>query len=168
MKNCLEHVSTLLLLTVLLSSAAQASVVEGAFLGVFSGNDSEASISADLGLTVEFLARVETPATSNGDLTISDLDFNDDSEPVSGQWDYDGPEIANLFVVKAGSMYAVYRFTDALTDNMPNIGLWDTEDLGDKGMSHVSAYHHAVPLPAPMLLFASGLLALMRRRQLQR
>ncbi len=148
-----------------LSFSSKALIVQGDLLGVFSGNDSEASIFTELGLMVTELAKVETPATSNGGLTVNMLITNGDSEPISGDWTYTGAGLVDLFIVKAGNDYAVYQYTDSNTMNMRNMGIWDTSALGNKGMSHVTAYTSAVPIPAALWLFASGLLGLLGFRQ---
>ena len=148
----------------------------GSLQGVFSGNDSEAQILADLGLNVTQLARVEAdtdlmgnpPTGSAEGLTISNISFNDDMppEPIAGWWDYAGSMgTVDLLVVKAGNQFAAYLYTDALTMNMPNLGLWDTSDLSNKGVSHISAYN--IPEPATLALLSSGLIGLVaqgRRR----
>jgi hypothetical protein len=147
------------------ASAASANVVTGNLLGVFPGNDSEATLLADLGLVVNELAKVDVPDTSTDGLTISNIVLNGDSEPVSGQWDYLGVSVVDIFVVKAGNQYAAYEYNDFITSNMPNTGLWDTTDLGDDiGLSNVTAYE-LVPEPGASLLVALGLIGIAARRR---
>ena len=148
---------------------ATANVVSGDFVNVFAGNDSEAALESLFpALSFTQLAKVETPATSNGGLDL--LVFTGPAnEPTSGQWGYTGPEVVDYFVVKAGNNYALYRYTDANTTSMRNIGLWDTTELENKGMSHVTAYS-AVPIPAAVWLLGSGLIGLVgisRRHRLK-
>ena len=150
----------------ILALPVQASVVEGQLLGIFAGNDSVASLFADLGLVATELAKVDVPDTSNAGLEITNLIYNDEGEPLSGEWSYSGPEIANIIVLKADGHYAVYAYTDAITNNMPNIGLFDVSDITDVAgqgyaLSHITAYHtEVVPIPAAVWLFASGLIGL--------
>ena len=138
--------------------SARANTVTGALQGVFNGNSSVASILSDLGLEVVELARVETPATQNNGLTLSMVTF-DERDPKSGQWDFAGPMVVDLLVVKAGNDYAAYLYNDAISGGMPNTGLWDTSDLGNKGMSHVTTYS-LVPEPSTVFLMALGLAVL--------
>lgn len=149
----------------ILLSPAHAALVQGDYLGTFSGNDSEAALMADLGFNVTLLAKVDTPATSDDGLAISDLVLDDDDEPVAGEWSYSGQGLVDYLVIKAGPAYAVYQYTDANTDNMRNMGLWDTSGVGNKGLSHITAYQAVIPVPAAGWLFLSGLagLGLMRR-----
>ena len=138
--------------------SATANTVIGELQGVFNGNDSVAAIFRDLGLEVVELAKVETPATQNDDLTLSMITF-DEGEPRSGQWDFAGLGVVDLLAVKAGNAYAAYLYDDAISGGMPNMGLWDTSDLGNKGMSHVTAYS-IVPEPSTVSVLAVGLTAL--------
>jgi len=106
---------------------------------------------------------VETPATTSGGLTLTNTVFNADMppEPISGQWNFSGPGLVDIIVVKAGNDYAAFLFSDANTANMRNIGLWDTAQLGGIGMSHITAYQiSAVPLPAALPLLGSAFAAL--------
>ncbi|MGB5323797.1 MAG: VPLPA-CTERM sorting domain-containing protein [Pseudomonadales bacterium] len=145
------------------SNFTSAAVVLGNLVGVASGNDSEAAILADFGLVVDELAKVDLPATSNDGLSIGSLVLNDDDEPISGDWAYAGPETVAYIVVKAGNQYALYDFTSAA---MTNVGLWDTSDLGDKGLSHLTAYSsNVIPVPAAAWLFGSGLIGLAAARR---
>ena len=154
-----------------LALPVNAAVVPGHLLGVFSGNDTVAALFDNLGLDATFLARVNTPSSinasslSNDGLMIDNFSLNSDNEALSGQWSYSGPAIANIIVLKANGFHAVYLFNDTITSGMPNIGLWDTSQLDNKGLSHITAYS-VVPLPAAVWLFASGLLGVgfMRRK----
>lgn len=152
---------------VVLSLPAHSAVVPGQLLGIFSGNDSVAGLFNNLGLEATRLARIDLPSAmasstlSDDGLTISNFALNGSDEVLLGQWSYSGPEIANIIVLKAGRQYAVYLFSDAITTNMPNIGLFDTSDLHGKGLSHITAYSvSVVPVPAAVWLFASGLIGL--------
>ncbi len=138
------------------TQVASAALVQGDYLGTFDGNASEASMMADLGLNVSQLAKVDWPDTADDGLSVSDLVFNDDNEAVSGGWSYSGPGVVDYIVVKAGNMFAVYHYTDANTGGMPNMGIWDTGDLDNKGVSHISAYM-VVPIPAAGWLLVSAL-----------
>lgn len=158
-------------LCLVLPAAAHAATVQGAYLGTFSGNDSEAQLFADTGYQVTELAKIDTPETvassslSNDGLTISNLVLNGDNEAISGDWTYDGPDIADIIVIKAGDMYAAYLYADGNDGGMPNMGIWDTGDVDNKGLSHITAYR-IVPIPAAAWLFVTALLGLvgLRRR----
>ena len=136
---------------------AWANRVEGKLLGVFSANDSEAQLLTDPGFAVIELARVDFPPPSSDGLSISNLTLNGDTEPISGDWDYTGTGTIDIFVVKAGPEYAAYEYNDLITSSMPNLGLWDTSDLGDKGLSHGTGYAR-VPEPAALWLLGLGLI----------
>ena len=155
----------LLITTLFWFSSASAALEQGDYLGTFSGNDSEAAMLADLDLDVNLLARVNWPDTSNAGLEIFNLTFNDDNEAIDGEWSYSGPAIVGYIVIKAGNQYAVYDYTGVA---MQNMGIWDTSELGNKGVSHITAYQaKVVPIPAALWLMVSGLagLGLMQRRK---
>ncbi len=138
-----------------LTSEAAASAAFGELLGVFDGNDSEDSILLDLGVEVIRLDRVEPPdATSNG-LSIRVLTTKDGDEPIFGEWDCVGLPAVDLIVVKAGNRYGVYRYDDAIGDATSHSGLWDTSQLGNKELSHLTAYR-VVPEPATAVLLGLG------------
>lgn len=149
---------------VLIAAPATANRVEGNLVGVASGNDSVSALFSDFGLTVVELAKVDDPATSNDGLVLSNFTLNDDDERISGWWDYTGVGTVDYLVVKAGPNYALYEYNDVITGNMPNMGLWDTGDLDDKGMSHVTAYQ-VVPEPTSAGLLILGAIGLMTRRR---
>jgi hypothetical protein len=137
------------------TSEAAASAVFGELLGVFEGNDSEASILLDLGVEAVRLDRVEAPATRSGGLSISTLTTKDGDEPICGEWDYVGLPEVDLIVVKAGSLYAAYRHDGSITDATSSSGLWDTSQLDNKALSHLTAYR-VVPEPATAVLLGMG------------
>ena len=145
------------------SGNTNAAVVEGDLLGVFDGVSSPSQILADLGLDVIALDKVEAPDTSDGNLILSDIVFDDEGEPLSGRWDYLGDGLVDLLVVKADGHYAAYRYTDDNTDNMRNMGLWDVADIAVEankvhGMSYVAAYQvHHLPEPSSVILLVIGL-----------
>ncbi len=138
-----------------LTSEAAASPALGDFLGDFEGNNSESSILLDLGLETIRLERVETPGTSSGGLSIVVLTTKDGDEPISGEWNYVGLPTVGLIVVKAGNRYAAYRYDNTITGATPRSGLWNTSLLGDKELSHLTAYQ-VVPEPATAVLLGMG------------
>jgi hypothetical protein len=137
------------------TSEAAASVVFGELLGVFEGNDSEDSILLDLGVEAVRLDRVELPATRSGGLSISTLTSKDGDEPICGEWDYVGLPEVDLIVVKAGNRYAAYRHDGSIPDATSSSGLWDTSQLDNKELSHLTAYR-VVPEPATAVLLGMG------------
>jgi hypothetical protein len=124
-------------------------------LGVFEGNDSEASLLLDLGVEAIRLDRVEALATRSGGLSISTLTTKDGDEPICGEWDYVGLPEVDLIVVKAGSLYAAYRHDGNITDATSSSGLWDTSQLDNKALSRLTAYR-VVPEPATAVLLGMG------------
>ncbi len=144
-----------LLFTMLLFPTQQAfaNVVAGDFLGVFGGNDSESALNGLFpGLTFTQVAKVEPVPGSTDGLTVT-------GGPASGDWSYSGSELIDYLIVKASDEFAVYKYTDANTANMRNIGIWSTLALGSKDVSHISAYS-VVPIPAAVWLFGCGLVGL--------
>ena len=137
------------------TSEVAACAVFGELLGVFEGNDSEDSILLDLGVETILLDRVEPPATRSGGLRISTLTTKDGDEPICGEWDYVGLPEVDLIVVKAGSRYAAYRHDGSITDATSSSGLWDTTQLDNKELSHLTAYR-VVPEPATVVLIGMG------------
>ena len=168
MRKFTAHLSAAFILcTIFAAGSANAALVQGSYLGTFSGNDNVSSVFANTGYNVFSLGRVNTPALEEDGLSIENTMFNDDNEGIAGSWSYAGPQTADLIVIKAGNQYSVFLFDAANNGGMPNMGLWDTSTLDDKGLSHITAYSiTAVPLPAGIWLLASGLIGLagMRRR----
>jgi len=147
------------------SGNTNASVIEGDLLGVVDGVDSPSQILADLNLTATLLDKVEDPDTSDGNLTLSDIIFDDEGETLSGRWDYFGNELVDLIVVKADGHYAAYLYTDNYTDNMRNMGLWSVADITARagmelGMSHVAAYQVHMPEPSSAIFLMAGLVGI--------
>jgi hypothetical protein len=138
-------------------------------MATFGPNDSAEALFEDLGLAVMELARVEEPDTSNGGLSwiATESETEDDkTEYYAGEWTYSGPEMVDVLVVKAGNQYAAYLYED-YAEGMFNMGLWNTDDLDDKGMSHLTAYKFT-PEPTGFTLALVGgglLLAVSRRRR---
>jgi hypothetical protein len=138
-----------------LTSGAAAGAAFGELLGVFEGNDSESSILLDLGLETIRLDRVEPPGTRSGDLSIVVLTTKHGDEPIAGEWDYGGLPAVDLVVVKAGNRYAAYRYDDTVADATSASGFWDTRQLDNKELSHLTAYR-VVPEPATAVLLGMG------------
>jgi hypothetical protein len=141
------------------TSEAAAGAVFGELLGVFEGNDSEDSILLDLGVEAIRLGRVEPPGTTSDGLRIRVLTTKDGDEPISGEWDCVGLPAVDLIVVKAGNSYGVYRYDDAIGDATSSSGLWDTSQLDNKALSHLTAYR-VVPEPATAVLLGMGIVLL--------
>ena len=141
------------------TSEAAARAVFGELLGVFEGNDSEDSILLDLGVETIRLDRVEPPVAHSGGLSISILTTKDGDEPICGEWDYVGLPEVDLIVVKAGSLYAAYRHDGSITDATSSSGSWDTSQLDNKELSHLTAYR-VVPEPATAVLLGMGIASL--------
>ena len=137
------------------ASEAAASAAFGELLGLFEGNDSEDSILLDLGVETVRLGRVEPPDTTSDGLSITILTTKDGDEPISGEWDYVGLPAVDLIVVKAGNRYAAYRHDDTITGATSSSGLWDTSQLDNKELSHLTAYR-VVPEPATAVLLGMG------------
>jgi hypothetical protein len=172
----------LLLLT--LSPFGGANAVTVNFLGIISGNDDEASVRTASGnLTTEFLAKIDCgndPCSNlvreDGELdadlfTLTVGTFKDGDEAIAGTWSFDGFTDGGLtwfvqyFTVKAGPNYALYELVDPISSGS---GIaWDTSELGNKGLSHISWFGFAsrtppteVAEPGMLALLGAGLLAL--------
>ena len=52
-------------------------------------------------------------------------------------------------------MYGVYRYDDVIGDATSSYGLWDTSQLDNKELSHLTAYR-VVPEPATAVLLGMG------------
>ncbi len=142
-----------------LASEAAGAASRGEFLGVFEGNDSEDSILLDLGLEVVRLDRVESARDRSDGLDLFPLVCKDGDEPIAGTWSYAGPSAVDLIVVKAGNAYAVHRYERALREAVADSGHWDTRRLGDRELSHLTAYR-VVPEPATGALLGLGIASL--------
>jgi len=142
-----------------IANAAAGGPLGGELLGVFEGNDSERSIRLSLGLEAVQLDRVEPPDGRAGALGISILATKDGEEAIAGTWRYAGPSEVDLIAVKAGNAYAVYRYEGAIRAAACGSGHWDTRELGDRELSHLSAYR-LVPEPASAALLGLGIASL--------
>lgn len=158
------HIKSLIGVVVVLFMSVSASAASygglgnyGTFLGTFSGNDSEKALFADLGLEADLIEKIDTPATSEDFFSIFNFTLNDDDEIIAGEWAYTGPGIITHIVIKSGPNYSVFEYMDGL-----NMGLFDTSTLDNKGLSHITAYAAAapIPLPAAAWLFLSAFVGL--------
>ncbi len=142
-----------------LTSGAASGALHGDLLGVSEGNDSEDSIRLDLGLEVVRLDRVEPADRRSSGLELSTLVRKDGDEPIAGAWRYAGPTAVDLIAVKAGNAYAVYRYERAPRDAVAGFGSWDTSRLGNRELSHLTAYR-VVPEPSTAVLLGLGIASL--------
>jgi len=173
----LRYTSWILLALVLLvgplaGTHLNAALLYGSYLGTFSGDDSAASLLDDLGLHVELLSQVASSTTNNGVLSYVPTEVvytNDSVNYYAGDWFYAGPAPVDYLAVKAGPNYAVYDYTGGYDPDWPNAGLWDTADLDDAAMVHLTVYTvpRAIPEPTGLVLAltAAGFATLFRRRR---
>lgn len=155
---------------VLPAGLASADLVFGDFIAGFAGDLGGTAGPFDLSGSPQYgdvvlLAHIQTPGTTDNGLTITDLSFNNLNEPIGGEWSYTGPGVVDYLVISHSDRdHAIYRYTDANTNNMRNMGIWDTYTSGFMGMEHITAYQ-LVPEPGSLALLGLGGLALTRRRR---
>jgi hypothetical protein len=103
--------------------------------------------------------------------TVTATTFNDDSEGIAGTWSFDPTKISiedqpvlypTKVLVKADGGWFFYEVTLGTTE-----GEWSTAPIATlmpnempPGLSHISFYDTAVPIPAAAYLFGSALIGL--------
>ena len=160
-------------------------------LSITDVNDSDAAVFSGLvGMTTDELARVDwdivlgdTQASAGLSVTTT----TGSTTPTAGSWDYSGAGTVDYLAMRFNGWTAIFEVTDG-----DATGLWDTAAFGDAymnavetcsgsgrgqscnttyeayDMSHITAYSvSAVPVPAAVWLFGSGLIGLvgMARRK---
>lgn len=165
-----------------LVSSAHAAIAGFEYVGTFSGNDSLAAINDIVDPDVDlFLGKLDcnndacsstagTDGAVDADVfTIINISL-DDGEAKSGEFTFAAGSGATLeyMAVKAGPQFALYRL---LTPATSGTFAWNTMDLRNRGLSHLSWYGSVdtdpIPLPAAGLLFLGGLAALRGSRRLR-
>jgi len=133
------------------------------FLGYFDGNDDVASVNAALGINASQLGKVDSPPGYAGNFVINVSDW-DGSDPLAGTWSWSGITPLNLLTLKAGDGWAAYCILSScgetefskrsfLSSSFSQSRAWDTFDLGEKGLSHASAWSvQCVDVPEPSTL----------------
>ncbi len=131
-------------------------------------------VGFQIGSTVfDFVAKENTPGGLEGaDIGLS---VTPGGGAPSGNWSFDSTKFAPdefLIVLKAANSpgFAAWLFTGG--DAASNAGTWMVAWINASGkspdLSHLSIYAPAVPIPAAVWLFGSGLLGLIgiaRRRR---
>ena len=162
------------------SNTCFASFIDGESLGVFDahikdGGKAEQTfadlLEVDVSL-VSFLGKIEIYCAYP--TTITEGEFGVDIQEVhgndakSGTWTYSGLESANYIVLKAGRKKNGGGLEVIYFDE-PGMGLWDTSNLNNKGLSYIAAFEvlsnpnvNPVPLPAAFWMMGAGLLGLFR------
>ncbi|WP_119458233.1 PEP-CTERM sorting domain-containing protein [Rhodospirillaceae bacterium SYSU D60014] len=166
---------------------AEANAVTINHLGNFGDNDDLASVNIALsGLgkpATNYLGKQDcdndlcssTTPDDGGDLNsdLFSIDvtlLKEDEEAIGGTWTFDGFTDGDLtwfvqyFTVKAGSGFALYEIIEPISSGTI---AWDTSDLDNKGLSHISWFGFSedeptteVSEPGILALLGAGLLAI--------
>lgn len=153
MKNAFATIIGTSVLTAGIVSMSAMGASAASLIGVFDGNDDKSPVTYN-GVTYDFFGKFDVDgAQYEGELFTIDLGDLDDGEAKAGT--ASAGTGSGVFAVKAGRQYALY-----FTEDLSSIS-WDTSDLGNKGLSHLSIWQGPTgpqkEVPEPLTLLGSGL-----------
>jgi hypothetical protein len=142
MKNLFATaIGTSLLTAGILSMSALGA--SAAWIGTYPGNNSNDPVTYE-GVTYDFFGKYDVDEEQfEGQKFTIDFTLLDDGEYKAGTASVGTG--SGLFAVKAGNQYALY-----FAEDLSNIS-WDTSELGNKGLSHLSVYKAEVPEPLTLM-----------------
>lgn len=130
----------------------------------------------EAGFSVFEIEKVDSPSTSNGDMTVS---YDGGAPSTSGSWSWSGSDAIEFVIYKGSNEFVAHYYNPGIMGNM-----WDTGALGilnnngkAQAISHISLLGvdgrrippppSTVPLPASglMLIAAFGALVVGRRKR---
>ena len=132
--------------------------------GPIKGNDSESLVNFLALFGYDdwvYLQKENTPGDLETNIDVG-LNVTPDGGASSGSWSVD-PGALNVYdmimiVLKTGNLFVAYLYEDPNEDPIDG-GKWDTRDLKNKDLSHLSLYAR-VSEPSTMLLLGAGLIGL--------
>lgn len=142
-------------------------------IGPSVGNDDAATVSALVGMDVDFLAKIECASQIDGnqcnvadqveedgllDAGLFSLDTADDFDGTVS-FDISGSGfLVNAIVFKAGTSFTTYLFDTPTASGEFIFSL--TDAMLDNALSHVSFYGSEIPIPGAFWLLGAGLAGL--------
>jgi hypothetical protein len=156
MKNAFATIIGTSVLTAGIVSMSAMGASAASLIGVFDGNDDKSPVTYQ-GVTYDYFGKFDVDGAKfddAGNLFTIDLGDLDDGEAKAGT--ASAGTGAGVFAVKAGRQYALY-----FTEDLSSIS-WNTSDLGNKGLSHLSIWQGPgggpqKEVPEPLTLLGSGL-----------
>lgn len=161
--------------------SANATILGFDYVGTFSGNDSETAVNDVIAPDmVTLLAKIncdddacsnldkESKAISSDFFTITSVLSGGEAKSGTFTFEAGSGFLLKYLVVKAGPNFALYELATAASSGTFD---WNTMDLQNKGLSHLSFYGieggDPVPVPAAIWLMGAGLagLGLARRKK---